>query len=173
MSAMVRKPCRCASGAASFPPCQNGGIGFLHHLLAEVHADQVVLENIVVEHILGGFAEIHDPLAHRRRPHTERHVLRVGRAGSVVIPADPADAAGDEVRVPRILPFHENAVSAEDGRRAMTFGDLAIVEINLRENSQAADDPGNGIPIHVHQFPRTGRCAFCRSGHRSHNFPLL
>ena len=38
------------------------GIGLLHHLLAEVHADQVVLKDVVVEHVLGGFAEIDDPL---------------------------------------------------------------------------------------------------------------
>ena len=42
------------------------GIGLLDHLLAEVHADQIVLEDIVVEHVLGGFAEIDDPLGDRQ-----------------------------------------------------------------------------------------------------------
>ena len=46
------------------------GIGLLHHLLAEVDADQVVLKDVVVEHVLGGLAEIDDPLAQigRRTP---------------------------------------------------------------------------------------------------------
>ena len=37
-------------------------VGLLDHLLAEVDADQVVLEDVVVEHVLGGFAEVDDPL---------------------------------------------------------------------------------------------------------------
>ena len=42
------------------------GIGLLDHLLAEIDADQVVLEDVVVEHVLGGFAEVDDPLGDRR-----------------------------------------------------------------------------------------------------------
>jgi len=34
----------------------NPGIGLFHHLLAEVHPDQVVLEDVVVEHVLGSLA---------------------------------------------------------------------------------------------------------------------
>ncbi len=34
----------------------HAGIGLFHHGLAEVHADQIVLEDIVVEHVLGCFA---------------------------------------------------------------------------------------------------------------------
>ena len=39
------------------------GFVSLHHLLAEIDADQVVLEDVVVEHVLGRLAEIDDPLA--------------------------------------------------------------------------------------------------------------
>ncbi len=69
MSAIVRKPCRFASRRQkSSPPWPSTlGIRFLHHLFAEVHADQVVLKNIVVKHVLGSFTEVDDPLGHRRR----------------------------------------------------------------------------------------------------------
>ena len=70
----------------------DAGIRLADHVLAVVHADEVLLEDVVVEHVLGRFAEIHDPLTHRRRAHAERHVLRVHRADAVVIAADAADA---------------------------------------------------------------------------------
>ena len=54
-------------------PLEHAGVGLLDHPLAEVHADQVLLEDVVVEHVLGGLAEVDDPLARapagaRRRP---------------------------------------------------------------------------------------------------------
>ena len=68
MSAMVRKPWRFECGRGGlFGLGQHGGIGFLHHLLAEIHANEVVLKNIVVEHVLGRFAEVHNPFRQRRR----------------------------------------------------------------------------------------------------------
>ena len=134
----------------------HAGIGLLHHLLAEIHAHQIVLENIVVEHVLGGFAEIDDPLAQRRRTHAERHVLRIGGAGGVVVAADSADPAGDEVRIARIFALHEDAIAAEDGGGAVAFGHLAIFEVDLGEDAQAAHDPGNRIPVHLHQLPLLG-----------------
>ena len=60
------------------------------------------------------------------RPDAERHILRVGGAGGVVVAADAADAAGDEVSVARIFAFHENAVSAKDGGGAVTLGHLSL-----------------------------------------------
>ena len=42
----------------------DAGVGLLDHLLAEVDADQVVLEDVVVEHVLGGFAQVDDPFGH-------------------------------------------------------------------------------------------------------------
>ena len=44
---------------------QHAGVGLGDHLLAEVHADQVLLEDVVVEHVLGGLAEVDDLLAER------------------------------------------------------------------------------------------------------------
>jgi hypothetical protein len=48
-----------------------------------------------------------------------------------------------------ILPLHEDAVAAEDRGVTVTFDDLAVVEIDLRMNAQAADDPRDWIPRHL------------------------
>ena len=105
----------------------------------------------MVEHVFGGFAEVDDPLAERRRLDAKGHVLRVAGAGGVVVAADAADAAGDEVGVARVLALHEDAVAAEDRRRAVALGDLAFAEVDLGEDAQAADDPGDRIPAHFDQ----------------------
>src|SRR5687767_3150680 len=42
--------------------CPNSRISFLDHLLAIVNTNQVVLENIVVEHVFSGLTEIYDPI---------------------------------------------------------------------------------------------------------------
>ena len=149
------------------------GIGFLHHLLAEVHADQVVLKDIVVEHVLGGFAEVDDPLGHGRRTNAERHVLRISRAGRVVVAADAADAAGDEVGVARILPLHENAVAAEDRRSAVALRHLAVGKIDLGEDAQAAHDSRNRVPVHLDEVPALGSGLFGRRSNRAHVESLL
>src|SRR4030095_10443086 len=109
----------------------NAWVCFLDHLLTKVDADQVVLKDVVVEHVLCSFTEVDDPLSHCRRPYVERHVLCVGGAGRVIVSADAADSAGNEVSVTRILTLHENAVTAKDGRSRITFGNLAIGEINF------------------------------------------
>ena len=135
----------------------DAGIGFLDHLLAEVDADQVVLEDVVVEHIFGGFSEVDDPLGHGRRADAERHVLGVGRAGGVIVAADPADPAGDEVGVARVFAFHEDAVAAEDRRGAVALGDRPLGEIDLGVDAQAAHDPRDRVPGHIDQVGRTER----------------
>ena len=125
----------------------------------------------MVEHVLGRFAEIDDPLGQRRRLDAVRHVLRVDRAGRVVVAADAADAAGDEVRVARVLALHEDAVAAKDRRGAVALGDLAVVEVDLGVDAEAADDPGDRIPVHLDQLAaliRAGRCGsarLCDVGH--------
>ena len=93
---------------------------------------------------------IHSAIA--RRPDAERHVLRIGGAGGVIVAADAADAAGDEVGVARILALHENAVAAEDRRGAVALGHLPVFKVDLGEDSQAAHDPGDRIPVHLDQF---------------------
>ena len=127
-------------------------IGLGDHLLAVVHADQVLLEDVVIEHVLGGFAEVDQPLAEMRRTYTVCHVLGVDRARAVIVTADAADTAGDEVRVAWILALHEYGVAAEDRRRAVAFDDLAIVEVDLGVDAEAADDPGDGIPRHLDEL---------------------
>ncbi len=128
-------------------------VGFLDHLLAEVHAHQVVLKDVVIEHVLRSFAQIDNPFAQVRRANAEGHVLRVIGAGRVIVAADAADTAGDEVRVPRILALHEDAVAAEDRRSAVALRNLAVGEIDFGENAQASDNSGNRIPIHLHELP--------------------
>ncbi len=128
---------------------EHAGVGLRDHLLAEVDPHQVLLEDVVVEHVLGGFAEVHDLLAERGRVHAVRHVLRVARTGRVVVAADPADAAGDEVRVARVLALHEDAVAAEDRRRAVALRHLAGAEVDLGVDPQAPDDAGDRVPRHL------------------------
>jgi hypothetical protein len=56
----------------------------------------------------------------------------------MVIAANAADAAGDEVRIAGIFPLHEDAVSPKDGRRAVAFGHFTVFKIDLGVNTQAA-----------------------------------
>src|SRR6185437_14483012 len=94
----------------------------------------------------------HDPLTQVRWLHAVRHVLRVAGAGGVVVAADPADAAGDEVRVARVLALHEDGVAAEDRAGAVALGDDPLLEVNLGVDAEAADDAGDRIPCHVDEF---------------------
>jgi hypothetical protein len=148
------------------------GVGLLDHLLAEVHADQIFLEEAVVEHVLGGLAEVDDPLAQIRRADAEGHVLGVAGAGGVVVAADAADAAGDEVRVARVLALHEDAVTAKDRRRTVALGDLAVGEVDLGVDAQAADDARDRVPGHLDQFAGLGRGGALRRGHGRHDVLL-
>ncbi len=131
---------------------EHAGVGLGDHLLAEVDADQVLLEDVVVEHVLGGLAEVDDLLAQRRRVHAVRHVLRVAGARRVVVAADTADAAGDEVGVARVLALHEDAVAAEDRRRAVALGNRLVGPIDLRVDPEAADDARDRVPRHLDQL---------------------
>ena len=134
----------------------NTRICFLDHLFAEIDADQIVLKDVVVEHVLGGFTEIDDPLSHCRWSDVECHVLCVGRAGGVIVAADAADAAGNEVGVTGIFALHEDAVAAKDRRRAVAFGNFAIREIDFGVNAETSHDASDRVPIHVDQSPRFG-----------------
>ena len=127
------------------------GIGLAHHALAEINCDQVFLEDVVIEHVLGRFAKIHDPFAEMRRLHAIGHVLRIAGASRVIVAADSADATRDEMRVARILALHEDAVAAEYRRGAITLRDLLLAKVDLGINSEAADDSGDRIPIHLDQ----------------------
>jgi hypothetical protein len=106
---------RCVRRCSLVRHVQDAGVGLGDHLLAVVHTDQVLLEDVVVEDVLGGLAEVDDPLAHGRGVDPVGHLLVVAGAGAVVVTADPADAAGDEVGVAGVLAPHEDAVATEDG----------------------------------------------------------
>ena len=124
-------------------------VGLLDHPLAVVHPDQVLLEDVVVEHVLRGLAEVDDPLAEVRRRDAVGHVLVVDRAGRVVVAADAADPAGDEVRVARVLALHEQAVAAEDRRGAVALANLLLLEVDRGVDPEAADDAGDRVPRHL------------------------
>ncbi len=130
---------------------QHAGVRLGHHLLAEVDPDQVLLEDVVVEHVLGRLTQIHDLLAQRGRLDPVCHVLGVAGAGGVVVAANAADPTGNEVGVARILALHEEAVAAEDRRSAVAFGHLALAEIDLGVDPEAADDARDRVPCHLDQ----------------------
>ena len=67
----------------------------------------------------------------------------------MVVAADPADARRDEVSVARILALHEDRIAAKDRRRAMALGNFARVDVDLRIDAEAADDPRDRIPRHL------------------------
>ncbi len=128
---------------------EHGRVGLADHLFAEVDPHQIVLIEVVVEHVLGRLSEVHAPLGDVRRLHAEGHVLRVHRARRVVVATNPTNAAGDEVRVAWIFPLHEHGVTAKDRRRALALDDPARPKINLRVDPQAPDDAGDRIPRHI------------------------
>ncbi len=128
------------------------GVCLAHHVFAKVHPDQVVLKNIVIEHELRGFTQIDDPFRERRRFDPVRHVLRVNGTCRVVIAANPANTAGDEMGVARVFAFHKDAVAAKDRRRAVTLRHCTPSEIDFRVDAQTPNDPGNGIPRHLHNI---------------------
>ena len=55
---LVTVQVRVSERPGSSALAQTLGLVSLHHLLAEVHADQIVLIDVVIEHVLSGFAEI-------------------------------------------------------------------------------------------------------------------
>ncbi len=163
---------RCVRRLGVVRRLQDPGVGLGDHLLAVVHPHQVLLEDVVVEHVLRGLAQVDDPLAEVRWLDAVRHVLGVAGAGRVVVPADAADAAGDEVGVARVLALHEDRVAAEDRAGAVTLGDDLRAEVDLRVDAERADDAGDRVPGHLGQAllvggdaagPGNGRRHGCRA----------
>ena len=146
-------------------------IGLRHHLLAVVDPDQVLLEDVVIEHVLGGFAEVDQPLAEMRRLYSVRHVLAVTRTGGVVVTADSANAAGNEMSVARVFALHEDRVAPEDRRRAVAFHHFTVLEIDLRIDSETAHDPGDRVPGHLYEIARVSLVRRLRDD-RCHQLPL-
>ena len=102
----------------------------------------------MIEHVFGRFAEVDDPFRQGRRLHAVSHVLRIGGTGRVIVAADAANAAGDEMGITRILVLHEDAVAAKDRRCAVAFDHLLRIEIDLGVDAEAADDARDWIPRH-------------------------
>src|SRR5207248_2567908 len=80
----------------------------------------------------------------------------IARADRVVVAANAADAAGDEVGVAGILAPHEHAVAAEQRRGALARDHFAVGEVDLRVDAKVADDPGDRIPGHVDELAGLG-----------------
>ena len=143
---------------------QQRRVGLLDHLLAEIDVAHAVVEDRVVEHVVRGLGQVVGEVAQRRRLDAIGHVLVQARAGAVVVTADAADPAGDEVRVARIDPLHEDVEAAEDHRGAVALEDLPVREVDLRVDPEAADDPGDRIPRHLldHDLLVAARCLYGR-----------
>ena len=167
MSPIVLCPWSAACGASVLSAsCRTPGLVSAHHPLAEVHADQILLEDVVVEHVLGRLAQVDDPFAEVRRLDPVGHVLRVAGAGRVIVTADAADPARDEVRVPRVLALHEDAVATEDRRSRVALGHPFLVEVDLGVDAEAAHDSRDGVPRHLDKT--VGSCFLHLGGHRVH-----
>src|SRR5436309_366300 len=82
-------------------PLKHTRVRFFHHLLAEINADQVFLEDVVVEHILCCFTQIYNPLTKCWGLYSIGHILSIDRAGCVVVATYSADSACNEVGIPR------------------------------------------------------------------------
>ena len=152
---------------------EHARVGLADHPLAVVHREQVLLVDVVVEHVLRGLAEVDDPLTEVRRLHAVRHVLRVARAGGVVVAADAADPAGDEVGVARVLALHEDRVAAEDRAGAVALGDLHVAEVDLGVDPERPDDPGDRVPRHLREALRVGGDLAGAGNGRRHVTPRL
>ncbi len=130
-------------------PLEQAGVRLLDDLLGVVHVRHAVVVDRVVEHEVRRLGQVERVVAERRRLHAVGHVLVQAGARAVVVTADAADAAGDEVRVAWIDPLHEDVEPAEHHRRAVALEDLLALEVDLRVDAEAADDPGHRIPRHL------------------------
>ena len=128
---------------------QHARVRLLDHLLAEVHVRHAVVEDRVVEHVVRGLGQVERVVAELRRLDAVGHVLVQARAGAVVVTADAADAARDEVRVARVDPLHEDVEAAEDHRGRVALQDFLVREVDLRVDPEAPDDAGDRVPGHL------------------------
>jgi hypothetical protein len=74
----------------------------------------------------------------------------------VIIATNSANSAGYEMGVARVLVLHENAVTSEDGGRAVALDHLAVREVDLGKDSQTSDNSSDGIPGHLHDVAGFG-----------------
>ena len=157
MSAIVRYPCVAALGASVFSAFLSR-LGFVSFTICSQKSTKTRLSwKIVWSNMYSaGFAEVVDPLCQVRHADAVRHILRVDRTRRVIVAADTADPTADEVRVARVLAFHEDAVAAEDRRRASALDDFAVVEVDLGVDSQVPNDARDRVPGHADELARFG-----------------
>ena len=74
----------------------------------------------------------------------------------MIIAADPADSAGNEVCVAGILVLHEDAVTSEDRGGTVALNDFPVREIDLGEDPQTPNDSGDRVPRHLHNVRGLG-----------------
>jgi hypothetical protein len=67
----------------------------------------------------------------------------------MIVAANAADPTADEMRVAGILPFHEDAVSPENGGCAVTLDHFAAVEIDFCVYTETTDHARDRIPRHL------------------------
>src|SRR5689334_12413698 len=106
-------------------------IGFFYHLFAIVNSNQVLLKDVVIKHVLRSLPKIEYPLTKRGRLYAISHILCIDRTGCMIVPANTADAAGDEVGITRVLSLHEYAISSKNRRGTMAFRDFSVFEVYL------------------------------------------
>jgi hypothetical protein len=83
----------------------------------------------------------------------------------MVVAADVADPAGDEVGVAWMLALHEDAVAAEDRRRAVVLANLFVLEVDRCVDPEAAHNAGDRVPRRLDDVGVDGLAARSWFGH--------
>jgi hypothetical protein len=86
----------------------------------------------------------------------------------MVVSTDAADTAGDEVGVARVLALHEDAVAAKDRRSAVALSHLAVGKVDLGEDTEAAHDACDRVPVHLDQVFTLGGDFLGRRSNSAH-----
>jgi hypothetical protein len=103
----------------------------------------------MVEHVVGLLRQVVGAVAELRRVDAVGHVLAQHRRRAVVVTADAADAAGQEMRFTRVDALHEDVEPAEDHGGRVALQDLLVREVDLRVDPEASDDARDRIPGHL------------------------
>ena len=69
----------------------------------------------------------------------------------MIISTDAADAACYEMRIARIFVSHEDAVTPKNRRGRTALRHDPVLHVDFRINTQATDDPGNRVPVHLNE----------------------
>jgi hypothetical protein len=86
----------------------------------------------------------------------------------MVVAADAADAASDEMGVAGVLAFHKNTVAAENRRCRMALGNYTISEIDLGVDAETAHNTRDRVPVHFDDLRWLPGLSYFRSYCRNH-----